>query len=707
MMSIELAKARVVDLVGRLNHYNYEYHVLDSPSIPDEEYDRLFRELQTLEASYPELRRADSPTQRVGAVPLPELGTVSHTVPMLSLNNVFSAMDACDERARHAEVIQFDARLRKELALTTIAYAVEPKFDGLAVSLLYQAGVLVQAATRGDGYSGEVVTENIRTIRSVPLRLFGDPVPSLLEVRGEVLMRRDEFARVNQQQQALGRKLFANPRNAAAGSLRQLDARVTASRRLSFFAYGIAQLEGVPWPETHHNEMTYLSQLGLPAVPEELCLVVSGIQGLLDYYETVSAKRALLPYDIDGAVYKVDSLALQKKLGFVARAPRFAVAHKFPAEQALTQIETIEAQVGRTGAITPIARLCPVRVGGVTVTSATLHNEDEIRRKDIRVGDTVVVRRAGDVIPEVVSVVLEERPQRTQGEHSTPLYPPYHLPTHCPACGSHVVRAPGEAVARCTGELFCPAQRKEALRHFASRRAMNIDGLGEKLIDQLVSREIVHTLADLYQLDVEVLASLERMGRKRAANLIDAIEKSKKTTLARFIFALGVRNVGESIARILAQHFVNIKALFVLPGLPELEQEQAETNLLNTLTQIPDIGPVVARSIVDFFSEPHNLQVIKMLLDAGVHWPSPAGLASKADQPILGKTFVLTGTLPHFTRDEIRAQIEQAGGKVVASVSRYTDYVIAGDAAGSKLEKALKLGVLILDEEALLRLLAH
>jgi len=702
---------RAAALRDLLNRYAFEYYTLDRPSVPDAEYDRLLGELAAIEARNPEWVTADSPTQRVGGAPLDAFGQVTHAVPMLSLNNAFSDMDAADPAVRHAELLQFDERVRKELEAASVCYAVEPKFDGLAISLLYRDGVLVLAATRGDGVTGENVTENIRTVRAIPLRLHGDAVPALLEVRGEVLMYKRDFERLNQQQQAAGDKLFANPRNAAAGSLRQLDSRITARRRLSFFAYAIAQIEGAEWPATHQAEMNWLHSLGLPVVDAGLRPVVDGFDGLTRYYEQVMTQRAALPYDIDGVVYKVDAREAQERLGFVSRAPRFAIAHKFPAEEALTVVEAVEEQVGRTGAVTPVARLRPVFVGGVTVTNATLHNQDEVSRKDVRVGDTVIVRRAGDVIPEVVSVVLERRPMREVpgGDlftpASEPLYPPYRLPEICPVCGSHVIKPEGEAIARCSGGLFCSAQRKQAVWHFASRRALDIEGLGDKLIDQLVDRGMVHTLADLYRLDRDELAGMERMGQKSADKLIAAIEQSKHTTLARFIYALGIRNVGEATARDLARHFGALDDFF--PPTGEENDPVARARLADRLLEVPDVGPIVAESILDFFAEAHNRQVVSELIAAGVQWPAVEAVPAGGNAEIQGKTFVLTGALPTLSRDAAKAMIEAAGGKVAGSVSGKTAFVVAGADAGSKLTRAQELGVAILDEAALLQMLGR
>jgi DNA ligase (NAD+) len=660
--------ARIARLRREIEEHNHNYYVLDRPTISDAEFDRMFRDLQALEAAHPELASPDSPTQRVGAAPLPEFASVAHAVPMLSLNNALS----------EAEAEAFDRRVREALGLEEIEYNCEPKFDGLAISLTYADGRFVRGATRGDGYTGEDVTTNLRTVRSVPLRLRTKHPPKLIDVRGEVIMYHEDFARLNERQRAQGEKEFVNPRNAAAGSLRQLDSRVTAARPLRLFAYGVGALEGKAWPKTQAAMLDFLVELGVPVCAERR--VETGVTGLLEYYRRLLAKRATLPYDVDGVVYKVNRIADQERLGFVSRAPRFAIAHKFPAEEATTEVVAIEVQVGRTGAITPVARLRPVFVGGVTVTNATLHNEDEVHRKDVRVGDTVLVRRAGDVIPEVVSVVPGKR-------HSGARV--FHLPSKCPVCGSAVIRLPDEAVARCSGGLVCPAQRKQALLHFASRRALDIDGLGEKLVDQLVDAEIVKGPADLYELGREELSGLERMGEKSAHNLLAALEKSKHTSLARFIYALGIRNVGEATAKDLAHHFGSIEAL--------MKADDTE------LQEVADVGPVVAESIRKFFAERHNVQVVEALRKAGVGW-TEAARSRPARGLAAGKTFVLTGTLPDMTREEATALIEAHGGKVTGSVSKKTDYVVAGADPGSKLAKAEALGVTILDEARLRRL---
>jgi DNA ligase (NAD+) len=672
-MALPEVQLRIAALHQEIEHHNYQYYVLDTPSIPDAEYDRLWRELLALEAAYPELGSADSPTQRVGAAPLAAFSQITHRQAMLSLNNAFG----------DAEVAAFDKRVRDALgrAEGEVEYAVEPKFDGLAISLTYEKGRLVSAATRGDGSTGEDVSTNLRTIKSVPLQIDTDA--RLLEVRGEVLMFRRDFERMNDAQRARGEKEYMNPRNAAAGSLRQLDSKVTASRRLHFFVYGIGASEAWQPVDTHAAVLNRLAELRFPVSEERA--VVQGLSGLLAYYQRLGERRPALPFDIDGVVYKVNSLVDQTKLGFVSRAPRFAIAHKFAAEEALTTVQNIQVQVGRTGALTPVAHLAPVFVGGVTVVHATLHNQDEIDRKDVRIGDTVIVRRAGDVIPEVVAVVTEKRSVPEPARFN--ILAQYPL---CPVCGSHVERLPDEAVARCTGGLFCPAQRREALLHFAARRALDIDGLGDKLVDQLVERGLVHTPADLYGLSFSTLASLDRMAEKSANNLLAAIEKSKTTTLARFIFGLGIRTVGEATAKDLARHFGSLDALM-----------QAD---VQNLLQVRDVGPVVAQGITQFFAEPHNREVIQGLRAAGVHWPEVTHSLQTTGM-LSGKSFVLTGTLPTMTRDEAKEKIEAAGGKITGSVSQKTDFVVAGLAAGSKLAKAHTLGIKVLDETALLALL--
>lgn len=662
-------------LTSELNRHIFAYHVQDAPTIPDAEYDKLFRELQELEAAHPEAVSVDSPTYRVGAAPIPEFKQVTHTVPMLSLNNGFSDED----------VENFDRRVREGLGAVQPEYASELKFDGLAISLRYEDGLFVQAATRGDGATGEDVTTNIRTIRAIPLRLHGSAVPKVLEVRGEVLMYKADFAKLNARQRDAGQKEFANPRNAAAGSLRQLDSRITAQRSLRFFAYGIGALEGAAMPDAHSKLLDWYHELGLPVCAERA--VVSGSEGMLAFYRDIGKRRASLPYEIDGVVYKVNRLEDQQQLGFVSRAPRFALAHKFPAEEALTQVQDIEVQVGRTGAITPVARLVPVFVGGVNVMNATLHNEDEVRRKDIRIGDTVIVRRAGDVIPEVVAHVPERRPLDARE---------FVMPANCPVCGSPIVKPEDEAIARCSGGwTHCSAQRKGGLMHFVSRRAIDVEGMGDQLIEQLVDKGVVKTAADLYRLDMERLCSLDRMATKSAQNVLDALEKSKQTTLARFIYSLGIRHVGESTAKALAQHFGSIDAL--------LHAATWENGI--QLLDVADVGPVVARSIADFLSDEDNRALVAQLREAGFTWKEGAHSMAKSDSALSGKTFVLTGTLPTLSRDEAAAMIEAAGGKVSGSVSKKTSYVVAGSDAGSKLAKAQELGITLLDEAALLALL--
>lgn len=664
--------ARIQWLREELNRHAHAYYVLDQPTIPDAEYDTLFIELQQLETKYPDLITDDSPTQRVGGAPLPEFAQVQHDVPMLSINNGFSEDD----------IRAFDRRVSEGLEQSgDVEYACELKFDGLAINLRYIDGVLVQAATRGDGSTGEDVTANIRTIRSIPLRLRTEHPPKIMDVRGEVLMFKADFARLNQRQRDAGLKEFANPRNAAAGSLRQLDSRITAQRSLRFFAYGIGRLDGAELPDTHAALLDWYSELGIAVCAERA--VVPGADGLLKFFADIGTRRATLAYDIDGVIYKVNRVQQQQALGFVSRAPRFALAHKFPAEEATTTVLDINVQVGRTGAITPVARLAPVSVGGVTVTNATLHNEDEVRRKDIRIGDSVIVRRAGDVIPEVVAFVPERRPADAQQ---------FLMPTACPVCGSAIIRPEDEAVARCSGGwLKCAAQRKGGLQHFVSRRAMDIEGLGEQLIEQLVDRGLVTTPADFYKLGLIALSELDRMAEKSAQNVLDALAQSKSTTLPRFIYALGIRHVGESTAKTLARHFGTLDALMAAS-----EEE---------MLAVEDVGPVVAQSILGFLHDPLNRELIEQLRAAGIHWDESA--VERQSQHLNGKTFVLTGTLPNLKRDEAQALIEAAGGKVSGSVSKKTSYVVAGEEAGSKLAKAEALGVPVLDEEALLRLLEN
>jgi DNA ligase (NAD+) len=647
-----------------IERHNRLYYNEAAPEIPDADYDALFRELQEIERGHPELVSADSPTQRVGSTPSEGFAPVAHRVPMLSLANAFDDED----------VQGFDRRCREGLGVERVDYACELKFDGLAVTLAYEDGLFVQGATRGDGSTGEDVTANLRTVRTIPLRLEAKKPPRLLEVRGEVLMMRKDFEAINQRALERGEKAFVNPRNAAAGGLRQLDPRLTAQRKLSFFAYGMGATEGFAMPATQSEMLDALSAFGFRV--EKHRRVVHGVEGLLGFYRSVAGMRATLAYDIDGVVYKVNGFAEQERLGFVSRAPRWAIAHKFPAEEATTEIEDIGLQVGRTGALTPVARLKPVFVGGTTIVNATLHNEDEIRRKDIWKHDTVIVRRAGDVIPEVARVAKQG--PREKGDYFT-------MPSKCPECGSAVVRLEDEAVARCSGGLICPAQRKQAVRHFASRRAMDIEGLGEKLVDQLVDAGVVRTPADLYKLGIVKLVELERMAEKSASNVVAAIAKSKDTTLARFIYALGIRNVGEVTAKDLALHFGTLDALMDA-GVEQLQEA-------------PDVGPVVADSIASFFREGHNREVIEQLRAAGVRWKEGEPARPKAAGPFTGKIVVLTGTLGTMTRDEAKERIEAAGGKVTGSVSKKTDFVVAGSDAGSKLERAQELGVAVLDEE--------
>jgi len=738
---------RVEALRSAIEYHNRQYYVLDDPQIPDSEYDRLMRELQELEDAHPELITPESPTQRVGAAPLEGFEEVEHLLPMLSLGNAFSAQ----------EMTAFDQRVRKLLAedgVDRVEYVGEPKLDGLAVSLLYRDGRLVQAATRGDGYRGENVTQNVRTIRSVPLHLSGGGWPSLLEVRGEVYMPKAEFLAFNERLRREEKKPFANPRNAAAGSLRQLDPRITAQRPLAMFCYGLGRMEGGESPASHSAAMDWLGEFGLRVQPERR--VLTGVQACLDYHRSIGERRESLDYDIDGVVFKVDSYRRQQALGFVSRAPRWAVAYKFPAQEELTRVEGVEFNVGRTGAVTPVARLEPVQVGGVVVSNATLHNMDEVRRKDVRVGDTVYVRRAGDVIPEVVRVLKERRPADAVE---------VELPSGCPVCGSDVVRPEGEAVARCSGGLYCAAQRKEAIKHFASRRALDIEGLGDKLVEQLVDRELVHDPADLYGLSMEQLAGLERMAEKSAQNLLEALEKSKSTTLGRFLFALGIREVGETTAEVLAGHFGDLDKLMAveyadlvrkqgikgigakkasaivdylaanpdlepegdfsvwlvelkIPGLtqdiadrlaepfPDLAKLRQATpeSLCNVKKSVVEgVGPIVAEHILAFFRQPHNREVIDKLLKVGIHWPT-AAVEERSAQPLAGKTLVLTGTMSR-PRSEIKTRLQAMGAKVTGSVSKKTDFVIAGSDAGSKLTKAQELGVEVLDEQGMEQLL--
>ncbi|WP_207974268.1 NAD-dependent DNA ligase LigA [Haemophilus parainfluenzae] len=651
-----------------LRRYEYEYHVLDNPTIPDAEYDRLFHQLKALEAAHPELITADSPTQRVGAKPLSGFAQIRHEIPMLSLDNAFS-----DE-----EFYAFVKRIEDRLIRLPepLTFCCEPKLDGLAVSILYVNGVLTQAATRGDGTTGEDITANIRTIRNIPLQLLMDNPPARLEVRGEVFMPHAGFERLNQLALEKGEKTFANPRNAAAGSLRQLDPKITSKRPLVLNAYSIGIAEGVDLPNTHYDRLQWLKSIGIPVNPEiRLC---NGTDEVLDFYCDIQNKRSSLGYDIDGTVLKINDIALQEKLGFISKAPRWAIAYKFPAQEELTRLNDVEFQVGRTGAITPVAKLEPVFVAGVTVSNATLHNGDEIERLDIAIGDTVVIRRAGDVIPQIIGVLHDRRPADAR---------PIIFPKTCPVCDSAIVRIEGEAVARCTGGLFCAAQRKEALKHFVSRKAMDIDGVGGKLIEQLVDRELVHTPADLFKLDLTTLTRLERMGTKSAENALASLEKAKNTTLARFIFALGIREVGEATALNLANHFKTLEAL-----------QNAD---LEALQQVPDVGEVVANRILAFWHEPHNVAVVNDLIAQGVHWET-VETKEVTENRFKGKTVVLTGTLTQMGRNEAKALLQDMGAKVSGSVSAKTDFVIAGDAAGSKLTKAQELGVTVLTEEEFL-----
>jgi DNA ligase (NAD+) len=660
-----------------LQHHAHQYYVLDAPLIPDAEYDRLFQELQALEEAHPELRTPDSPTQRVGGRVLDGLLPVRHALPMLSIR---TETDTTAEGAR-----AFDARVKRELALPEdappVEYNAELKFDGLAINLRYQDGVLVQATTRGDGETGEDVTQNVRTIGRIPLRLVGE-APPLVEIRGEAYMRRDDFERLNERQREKGGKTFINPRNTAAGAIRQLDPAGMVDKKLSFFAYGLGETRGWVQPATHSATLDAIAAFGVPVNADRR--VVQGADGLVAFHEEIAAKRDQLPFDIDGVVYKVNSIALQQRLGFVTREPRWAVAHKYPAQEQLTRLNAIDIQVGRTGKLTPVAKLEPVFVGGTTVSNATLHNLFELRRKGLRIGDTVIVRRAGDVIPEVVGRVELPRPAYV---------PNFRMPSSCPVCGSAVQREKGGIDHRCSGGLFCAAQRKQAILHFAGRRAMDVEGLGDKLVDQLVDGGIVRTLPELYKLGVAKLAALDRMADKSAANLVAALEKSKHTTLPRFLYALGIRHVGEATAKDLVAHFGGLDRVM----------EAGEAQLL----EVNDVGPVVARSIHTFFAQPHNREVVEQLRAAGIRWDEHAGAAAAPVLPLAGLTVVLTGTLPTLTRDDAKALLEAAGAKVAGSVSKKTSYVVAGDDAGSKLDKARELGIPLLDEEGLRALLAQ
>lgn len=668
-MSDKKIQQRLNTLRNEINSHNYLYYVLDNPEIPDSEYDRLMNELTDLEHQHPELITSDSPTQRVGATPLDSFSEVQHEVPMLSLGNAFTDQDMED----------FDRRIREGVESENIEYAAEPKLDGLAISLLYEKGILIRGATRGDGRTGEDVTLNIRTIDAIPLKLRGKDFPPVIEVRGEVVMPKAGFEKLNQQQLEKNEKPFVNPRNAAAGSLRQLDPKITATRPLSFYCYGIGLIDGMSLPNKHSQIMEKLKSWGLRINPESK--VVNGLKGCLAYYETLAMKRNDLPDEIDGIVYKVDDIEQQNIMGFVSRAPRWAIARKFPAQEEMTKLLAIDIQVGRTGALTPVARLEPVFVGGVTVSNATLHNQDEIDRLDARVGDSVIVRRAGDVIPQIVSVVKSKRDGKPRR---------FHLPDTCPVCGSETARFDDEAVTFCTGGLYCEAQRKEAIKHFASRRAMNVDGLGDKLVEQLVDEGLIHTIADLYRLDVERLVQLDRMAEKSAKNLIDSLEHSKKTTLARFVFALGIHSIGETTAQTLANHFTTLDKIM-----------NADEEIL---LAIPDVGPIVAENVMTFFKQAHNIEVVEQLISAGISWPK-IKTKSADEQPLFGKTFVITGTLATMGRNDAKAALQELGAKVSGSVSKKSDYVVAGENPGSKATKAEELGITILDEKAFTELL--
>ncbi len=676
---------RLAELCAQIHAHDYAYYVLDAPTIPDAEYDRLMRELREIEAAHPEWITADSPSQRVGGAPLSSFSGVQHRVPMLSLDNAMN----------EAELADFDRRVREKIGVSTVCYNAEAKIDGLAISLRYEDGVLVRAATRGDGERGEDVSQNVRTIRAVPLRLSGAAWPKVLEVRGEVYMPRQGLLALNAQLQAQGAKPFANPRNAAAGSLRQLDSRITASRPLSFWAYGWGEVEGFELPKRHSDMLACLREWGLPVNP--LNAQVEGVQGAAAFATQLLAQRDQLDYDIDGAVFKVDDLSAQQALGYVARAPRWAIAFKFPPEEELTELVDVEWQVGRSGVLTPVARLKPVHVGGVVVSNATLHNLDMIRQKDLCIGDTVIVRRAGDVIPEIVSSVRERRPT-----HAQAIQPP----AQCPVCGSHIEHVAGEVAVRCTGGLYCPAQRREAIRHFASRRAMDIDGLGEKIIAQLDEAGLVKRLDDLYRLRVQDVMRLDRMGEKSAQNLLDALQHSKHTTLARFLHALGIPEVGETTAQRLAQHFGSWEALQEA-ALADLSGNESPSNKQRypRLQAVPDIGETIAAHIAAFFAEPHNQQVVAGLREAGVHWDAEAPPTQA--QTLLGQTFVITGTLPGMTREQIKAELEARGAKVSDSVSKKTTALIAGETVGSKLTKAQALGVPVVNAQGLQELLAQ
>lgn len=667
-MNKKKVKHAIEQLRKELEEHNYRYHVLDDPIISDAKFDQLFKQLESLEESYPEFESPYSPTKRIGGPPLKTFEEVPHDVPMLSLENAF-----------HEEnIIAFDQRIHDRLKITTpIEYCCEPKMDGLAISIRYENGFLVQAATRGDGMSGENVTENVKTIFSVPLHLRGASFPSSIDVRGEVFISKNGFQKLNETAKKNDQKIFANPRNAAAGSLRQLNSKITAKRPLEFFCYGIGLVKGIFLPKTQSEVLKQLATWGFKVNP--YIQTVKDIDACLSYYHSISLKRANLPYEIDGVVYKVNDLSLQVKLGFVSRAPRFAIAHKFKAEEAVSKIQSVDFQVGRTGALTPVARLSPTLVGGVTVKNATLHNIDEIKRKNILIGDTITIRRAGDVIPEIVNVIESKRPKDAKK---------IHLPKTCPVCGSHIEQIEGEAVARCTGGLACKAQLKESIKHFASRRAMDIEGLGDKLVEQLVDENLVGNVSDVYQLTQEKLENLERMGTKSAENLLDQLDKRKKTTFNRFLYALGIREVGEATAKQLAQHFKNLQAI------------QAANE--ESLQSISDIGPIVAKHIYHFFHEPHNHKIIDALLKAGIHWEA---VKKNEHLPLTDQTFVITGTLDHYSRDEAKEYLEKLGAKVTNSISSKTNYLIAGKDPGSKLKKARSLKVSILNEEDFEKLL--
>jgi DNA ligase (NAD+) len=669
MTNLEIHQ-RIAVLKQLINNANYQYYVTDNPEITDSEYDRLFYELKALEQANPELLSADSPTQRVGGIALDKFEQVTHSIAMLSLDNVFDGSEFAAFNKRVTDWLNTEQQQ---------VFAAEPKLDGLAISLRYEQGVLVQAATRGDGAVGEDVTVNVRTIKTVPLKLQGDNIPEVIEIRGEIFMPKAGFEALNKSQIAEGKKPFVNPRNAAAGSLRQLDSKITATRPLEIYCYGLGEIVGGERPNSHSEAMRLIASWGCRVSPE--LQTVTGVDACLAYIDQLGQKRESLPYEIDGVVFKVDNYDLQDRLGFVSRAPRWAIAYKFPAQEEMTLVEDIEVQVGRTGAITPVARLKPVFVGGVTVSNATLHNEDEIRRKDVRVGDTVIVRRAGDVIPEVVQVVTSKRPNDTVE---------YQMPTHCPICDSVAEKEEGEAVLRCSGGLFCGAQQKEAIKHFASRKALDVDGLGDKLVEQLVDEGLIFNAADLFSLSVEQIAALERMGQKSAENLVNALQVAKQTRFARFLYALGIREVGEATARSLSLHFEDLDAL-----------KQANTE---ALIEIEDVGPVVAKHIVTFFNQAHNLEVIDRLLNAGVNWPQEQKQQSNSE--LAGKTIVLTGTLEQMSRSEAKEKLLALGAKVAGSVSKKTDYVVAGSDAGSKLTKAESLGIMVVDETVLKEWLA-